>query len=229
MLSNRFKAAASIWQSQIKDIKRQFPTARIDIDKDITKLLQDSRVDVIVVNDVVKLQPNPVVEVPMSESRTAQLLQLVSVQLRSLLAKYPKLEVDVDRNVLDFFNEGVVDTLTVGGDVNRIVEIVKYVPQEVRVDNVYAFRSDKHSRLEYHLRVLVKALLEELERLRVKTGQVLELDESVIKMIREEIMDIVNVDDILKVFRVNTKIVEVEKVIEKVIERIVEVPQIVPI
>ena len=46
-------------------------------------------------------------------------------------------------------------------------------------------------------------------------------------MIREEIMDIVNVDDILKVFRVNTKIVEVEKVIEKIVERIVEVPQIV--
>lgn len=96
----------------------------------------------------------------MPESRTSQLLQLVSVQLRGLIAKYPKLEVDVDRNVLEFFNEGVIDTLAVGGDINRIVEIVKYVPQEVRVDNVYSFRSDKHSRVEYHLRVLVKALLE---------------------------------------------------------------------
>ena len=60
--------------------------------------------DVIIVNDVIKLQPNPVVEIPMSESRTAQLLQLVSVQLKGLLAKYPKLEVDVERSVLDFFN-----------------------------------------------------------------------------------------------------------------------------
>lgn len=67
----------------------------------------------------------------------------------------------------------------------------------------------------------MKALLEELERLTVKTGQVLEMDESIIKMIREEILDIVNVDDILKVFKVNTKIVEVEKVIEKIVERIV--------
>lgn len=55
----------------------------------------------------------------------------------------------------------------------------------------------------------MKALLEELERIRVKTNQVLELDESVLTMIREEILDIVNVDDILKVFKVNTKIVEV--------------------
>lgn len=83
----------------------------------------------------------------MSESRTSQLLQLVSVQLRGLLAKYPKLEIDIDKNVIEFFNEGVVDTLTIGGDINKIVEIVKYVPQEVRVDNVYSFRSDKHSRV----------------------------------------------------------------------------------
>jgi hypothetical protein len=48
-------------------------------------------------------------------------------------------------------------------------------------------------------------------------------------MINQEIMDIVNVDDILKVFRVVPKIVEVEKIVEKIVERIVEVPQIVPV
>jgi hypothetical protein len=48
-------------------------------------------------------------------------------------------------------------------------------------------------------------------------------------MINQEIMGIVNVDDILKVFRVAHKIVEVEKIVEKIVERIVEVPQIVPV
>jgi hypothetical protein len=57
----------------------------------------------------------------MAESRTSQLLHLVSVQLKGLLAKYPKLEVDVDKNVIEFFNEGVIDSLNVGGDVNKIV------------------------------------------------------------------------------------------------------------
>lgn len=42
-------------------------------------------------------------------------------------------------------------------------------------------------------------------------------------------MGIVNVDDILKVFRVVPKIVEVEKVIEKVVEKVVEVPQVIPV
>ena len=46
-------------------------------------------------------------------------------------------------------------------------------------------------------------------------------------MINQEIMEVVSVDDILKVFRVVPKIVEVEKIVEKVIDRIVEVPQIV--
>jgi hypothetical protein len=42
-------------------------------------------------------------------------------------------------------------------------------------------------------------------------------------------MGVVNVDDILKVFRVVPKIVEVEKIVERIVDRIVEVPQIVPV
>ena len=73
------------------------------------------------VNDVVQLQPNPVVEVPMSESRTSQLLQVMTSQLRGLVTKYPKLEFEVDRSVLDFFNEGVTDSMVVGSSIDRIV------------------------------------------------------------------------------------------------------------
>lgn len=49
----------------------------------------------------------------------------------------------------------------------------------------------------------------------------MEIDEGVIGMIRAEIMDVINVDDILKVFRVNPKLVEVEKIVEKIVERVV--------
>jgi hypothetical protein len=79
------------------------------------------------------------------------------------------------------------------------------------------------------LRVLIKALLEELEMVKRKTGVVLDIDEGVIGMINQEIMGVVNVDDILKVFRVVPKIVEVEKIVEKIVERVVEVPQVVAI
>ena len=42
-------------------------------------------------------------------------------------------------------------------------------------------------------------------------------------------MGVVDVDDILKVFRVVPKIVEVEKIVEKVVDQVVEVPQVVPV
>ncbi len=48
-----------------------------------------------------------------------------------------------------------------------------------------------------------------MEKLKAKTGAVLEIDEGVIGMINKEIMGVVDVDDILKVFRVVPKIVEV--------------------
>lgn len=69
--------------------------------------------------------------------------------------------------------------------------------------------------------MLIKALLEELEKVKRRTGVALEIDEGVIGMINQEIMGVVNVDDILKVFRVVPKIVEVEKIVEKIVDRIV--------
>ena len=42
-------------------------------------------------------------------------------------------------------------------------------------------------------------------------------------------MDVVDVDDILKVYRVTPKIVEVERIVEKIVEKIVEVPKIIEV
>jgi hypothetical protein len=47
-------------------------------------------------------------------------------------------------------------------------------------------------------------------------------------MINEEITD-VSIDDILKVFQVNHKIVEVPKIVEKIVDRVIEVPIVVPV
>jgi hypothetical protein len=55
--------------------------------------------------------------------------------------------------------------------------------------------------------VLIKALLEEMEKVKREKGIVFEIDEGVIGMIRTEIMDIIDVDDILKVYRAVPKIV----------------------
>ena len=65
------------------------------------------------------------------------------------------------------------------------MEIVKYVPEVVKVENVYAYSSEKSRKVEFHLRVLIKALLEELEKVKRRTGAVLEIDEGIVGMINQ--------------------------------------------
>lgn len=55
----------------------------------------------------------------------------------------------------------------------KLIQIVKFVPQIVKVENVYTQSTAKERKVEFHLRVLIKALLEELEKVRAKTGIVL--------------------------------------------------------
>jgi hypothetical protein len=40
-------------------------------------------------------------------------------------------------------------------------------------------------------------------------------------MINTEVSDVVRVEDILKVFQVNQKIVEVPKIVEKIVDRVI--------
>lgn len=91
-------------------------------------------------------------------------------------------------------------------EMERIVEVVKYQPEIVKVENVYQYNNDKNLKAIFHLRIMIKTLLEELLKLKDKTGAVLEIDEGLLGMIRAEIMDLVDTDDVLRVFRSVPKI-----------------------
>lgn len=62
---------------------------------------------------------------------------------------------------------------------------------------------------------MIKALLEELLRVKTKSGLTLEIDEGLLGMINAQIAGFVEVDDVLRVFRTLPKILEVEKVVER--------------
>lgn len=91
---------------------------------------------------------------------------------------------EIDAQLVEFFQQELIDVIEVD-ELDRIIEIVKFVPQAVRVENVYAYSSSKSRRVEFHLRVLIKALLEQLEAIRLKTGVVLDIDEGIIGMINQ--------------------------------------------
>lgn len=45
-------------------------------------------------------------------------------------------------------------------EIEKLIQIVKFVPHIVKVENVYTHNTEKERKLEFHLRILLKALLE---------------------------------------------------------------------
>lgn len=227
---NNFSAAASLWLQQLTVLSAKYPNERFQLSPELNNLLLSNKVRTYNTNGLttIEVSHDKTIEVPVQDARTQQLVQLLAVNLKKLYEKYPKLSGELSLELTEFLNQEVIDAIAIG-DLHRIVEIVRFVPQTVRVENVYAYSSSKSRRVEFHLRVLIKALLEELLKLKDRTGAVLDIDEGVIGMINQEIMGVVSVDDILKVFRAAPRIVEVERIVEKVVERVVEVPQVIPV
>lgn len=56
--------------------------------------------------------------------------------------KYPKLSGEINERLAEFFQQEIIDIIEVD-EVDRLVEIVKYKPQIVKVQNVYAYSSEK--------------------------------------------------------------------------------------
>ena len=214
-LKDQFGVAVGILQGQLEKVRRENPSIRVDVDSKVFEMLRDQKISVFKTSgEAVHLErfSEKVIEVPVQDARTKQLIHMLAVQMKKFTSKYPKLHDEMDQRLVEFFQEELIDMIEVD-EVDRLVSIVKYVPQVVKVENVYAYSSEKTRKVEFHLRVLIKALLEELEKLKRKTGAVLEIDEAIVGMINQEIMGVVDVDDILKVFRVVPKIVEVEKIV----------------
>ena len=53
----------------------------------------------------------------------------------------------------------------------------------------------------FHLRVLLKALLEELYRIKGKLNIDLDLDEAILALLREQCIDGINVEEVIAMFR----------------------------
>jgi hypothetical protein len=210
----------------VERLQRDNPNIRIVVDTQILEALRASNTRVTVSGGVVQIEKEVKVtkEVPVQDSRTKYLISALASHVRKINEKYPKLKGELDIKLQEMMSVEMADIIE-GDSMDRIVDIVRYVPQMVKVENVYTYSSERSKKVEFHLRVLIKALLEEMEKVKRDKGMVFEIDEGVIGMIRTEIMDIVDVDDILKVYRAVPKIVEVPRIIEKVVDNIVRVPE----
>ena len=74
------------------------------------------------------------------------------------MTKYPKLKQEMDIQLQEYMSSELVNTVF-QEDLDRLVEITKYVPQMVRVENIYTYDSQKTRKLEFHLKLLLKSLM----------------------------------------------------------------------
>lgn len=160
-LRSQLSAFAGLVTSQFDKLRAQ--GIRFEHESNLSALLQEESLEVAVVDGVLNFTNyrEKVVEVPIQDSRTKHLIHMLAIQMKKYFEKYPKLREECDSRLYEFFQQEIIDIMEVD-ELERVVEIVKYVPEFVKVENVYAYSSEKSKRVEFHLRVLIKALLEEV-------------------------------------------------------------------
>lgn len=174
-LRGQLQSFGSLFKTQIEKLRSQ--GVKFENEATLDSLLRGENIQTSVANGVVSVVEtrDKVIEVPIQDARTKHLIHMLAVQMKKNFDKYPKLKDECDTRLYEFFQQELIDIMEID-ELDRVVEIVKFVPSIVKVDNVYAYSSEKSRKVEFHLRVLVKALLEELEKIKRKTGVTLEID-----------------------------------------------------
>ena len=84
---------------------------------------------------------------------------------KRILLKYPQLKCELNDEVEEFLSDSLFEEILCD-NFDRLISITKYVPQVVKVENVYTYSNEKQRKVEFHLRILIKALLEAFTKAR---------------------------------------------------------------
>lgn len=143
-----FASAASVWENQLKEMRGKYPGDRFNLNHEISGILQRSGVSVYNINGVetIEVKSEKTIEVPVQDTRTKQLIHLLAVNLRNLSSKYPKLLTELDQRLVEYFQQELIDVIEVD-ELDRVVEIIKYVPQAVRVENTFSYGCTKNRKV----------------------------------------------------------------------------------
>ena len=212
-------ANASMFQLKLEGLLKDFPQLRGEIDLSIFAKMTASGVKVSTYENVIIIDESSSAGrdryYQTQDKNTLKMLALISRKMRLLVGRYPKLKDEIGLQLYEFVTTHVFDDAMSMEELERIVEVVKYQPSVIKVENVYQVNSEKNMKAIFHLKIMIKALLEELLRVKDRNDLVLDIDEGLLGMIRGELEGMVDVDDVLRVFRSIPKIVEIEKIVEK--------------
>lgn len=107
---------------------------RFEYENNLLELLRNQNLEISTVNGIAHIVDfkEKVVEVPVQDARTKHLIHLLAVQLKKFVEKYPKLRDETDVRLTEFFQQEIIDLIE-SDDFERVVSIVKYVPEFHRV------------------------------------------------------------------------------------------------
>jgi hypothetical protein len=136
ILSEKFRVAAELYRRQIEQLRRDNPSLSISFDDQILETLRMANTRVTDINAAGAVQIEKEVkvtkEVPVQDARTKYLIHALSMHLKRLHEKYPKLKGELDAKLTEFLSEEMVEMIH-NDELDRIVDIVRYVPQLVKV------------------------------------------------------------------------------------------------
>lgn len=118
-------------------------------------------------------------------------------------------------NMKQFMGLQIMGEILEGGSMGILKDISVHQSEVITVDNVYQYYSKSDKQLIFHLRVLIKSLLEEFDRIS-KTEKVdFQLDGAIINMLREQVLEGVDIQDILALFRAPARVCEVDTIVQQ--------------
>ena len=85
------------------------------MDYEISNLLQKHNVSTYNVNGIetIEVKSEKTIEVPVQDIRSKALLQALTVNLKKLSSKYPKLLTEFDSRLTEYFSEELIDIVQV--------------------------------------------------------------------------------------------------------------------
>lgn len=96
----------------------------------------------------------------MQDEKTQELIRRLGAEINRIYTKYPKVKSEANPQFVELLNRDILKTVDNDG-LDKIIEIVKFVPSLVKVENTYTYNADKQKRVEIHQRILLKSLFQE--------------------------------------------------------------------
>lgn len=186
---NNYKNMLSLFKHEIQSIQASHPHLKGAEKLDwLTRKLEDEGIDLIECNGWVNLAVTEVRvhEVQSQDTKLRELLGILSGEFKRVYLKFPELKNHCSSRLVEIFQSEVLVELIEGASLERLKEIIVHEVKEVRVADVYQYESSKEVKMIFHLRMLLKTLLEEMMRCRTTYGIELSLDESILILLRDQ-------------------------------------------